>query len=72
MMGGRLPGGGAAGLVQVNGKLIQGVMQQEGEELALDVEVTEIEAEKQEAAGTDNKVKGHMLLVGYVNGICVG
>ncbi len=44
----------------------------EPEELILDVEATEIEAEKQEAAWTYNHVKGYMPMRGYVNGWCVG
>jgi len=63
---------GVAGLEQVNRELIQGVLQQEGEELTLDVDATPIEAEKQDAQWTYNQVKGYMPLVGYVNGICVG
>ena len=47
-------------------------LQQEPEELALDVDATEIEAEKQEAQWTYHKVKGYMPLVAYVNGVCVG
>jgi DDE family transposase len=48
------------------------VLQQEGEELTLDVDATEIEAEKQDAKWTYNQVKGYMPLLGYVNAICVG
>jgi Transposase DDE domain group 1 len=63
---------GVAGLEQVNRELIQKVLEQEGEELILDVDATEIEAEKQEAKWTYNHVQGYMPLLGYVNGICVG
>jgi hypothetical protein len=64
--------GGVAGMEGVNRGLIQGALEQEGEELILDVDATEIEAEKQEAKWTYNHVQGYMPLVGYVNGICVG
>ena len=63
---------GVAGLEQVNRPLIQKALEQEGEELILDVDATEGEAEKQEAKWTYHKVQGYMPLVGYVNGICVG
>jgi Transposase DDE domain group 1 len=63
---------GVAGMERVNRELIQGVLEQEGEELMLDVDATEIEAEKQEAQWTYHHVQGYMPLVGYVNGICVG
>jgi hypothetical protein len=52
--------------------LLQGALEQEGEELILDVDATEIEAEKQEVKWTYNHVQGYMPLAGYVNGICVG
>jgi Transposase DDE domain group 1 len=64
--------GGVAGLERVNRETIQGALQQEGEEITLDIDATEIEAEKQEAKWTYNHVQGYMPLVGYVNGICVG
>jgi hypothetical protein len=63
---------GVAGMEGVNRELIQGALEQEGEELSLDVDATEIEADKEEAQWTYNQVKGYMPLVGYVNGICVG
>jgi len=63
---------GVAGLEQVNRELIQDALEQEGEEVTLDVDATEIEAEKQEAQWTYHHVQGYMPLVGYVNGICVG
>jgi len=56
----------------VNRELIQKALEQEGEELILDVDATEIEAEKQEAKWTYHQVQGYMPLLGYVNGICVG
>jgi hypothetical protein len=64
--------GGVEGIERVNRELIQGALEQEGEELILDVDATEIEAEKQEAKWTYNHVQGYMPLLGYVNGICVG
>jgi hypothetical protein len=63
---------GVEGMERVNQELIQDALQQEGEELILDVDATEIEAEKQEAKWTYNQVQGYMPLVGYVHGICVG
>jgi hypothetical protein len=63
---------GVAGLEQVNRELIQKALEREGEELILDVDATEIEAEKQEAKWTYHQVQGYMPRVGYVNGICVG
>ena len=64
--------GGVAGLEGVNRELIPKALEQEGEELTLDVDATEIEAEKQEAKWTYHHVQGYMPLVGYVNGLCVG
>ena len=64
--------GGVAGMEGVNQGLIQGALEQEGEELTLDVDATEIEAEKQEAQWTYHHVQGYLPLVGYVHGICVG
>lgn len=63
---------GAAGIDGVNRQLVRGCLEQEGEEVILDVDATEIEAEKQEAEWTYHKVKGYMPLLGYVNGVCVG
>jgi hypothetical protein len=63
---------GVTGLARVNRELIQGALQEEGEELILDVDATEIEAEKQEAQWTYHHVQGYMPLLGYVQGICVG
>jgi hypothetical protein len=63
---------GVAGLEGVNRELIQGALEQEGEEVILDIDATEIEADKQEAKWTYNQVQGYMPLVGYVNGIVVG
>jgi len=51
---------------------VAGALRDEGEELTLDVDATQIEAEKQDAQRTYNKVKGYMPRVGYVNGMCVG
>jgi hypothetical protein len=63
---------GVAGLERVNHGLIQGVLEEEGEELTLDVDATEIEAEKQDAQWTYHHVQGYMPLLGYVQGLCVG
>ena len=63
---------GVAGMERVNRELIQGALEEEGEELILDVDATEIEAQKQEAQWTYHHVQGYMPLVGYVHGICVG
>jgi len=63
---------GVEGLGRVNRELIQGALEEEGEELTLDVDATEIEAEKQEAHWTYHHVQGYMPLLGYVKGICVG
>jgi len=63
---------GAEGIQQVSRELVAGCLAEEPEELILDVDATEIEAEKQEAAWTYHKVKGYMPVLGYVNGVCVG
>jgi hypothetical protein len=63
---------GVAGMERVNRELIGGTLEQEGEEVTLDVDATEIAAEKREAQWTYHHVQGYMPLVGYVNGICVG
>jgi hypothetical protein len=63
---------GVAGIDRVNRQLIGRCLQQEGEEIILDVDATQIEADKQEAQWTYQKVKGYMPLLGYVNGVCVG
>jgi len=63
---------GAEAIQQVSRELVAGCLGEEPEELILDVDATEIEAEKQEAAWTYNKVKGYMPMLGYVNGLCVG
>lgn len=63
---------GAEAMKQVNQKLIGAFLESEPEEIILDVDATEIEAEKQEAAWTYHHVQGYMPLVGYVNGVCVG
>ena len=41
-------------------------------EVTLDVDATEVIAEKQEAHWTYHQVQGYMPLVGYVDGVCVG
>lgn len=63
---------GVAGIDRLNRELILGCLEQEAEEVILDVDATEIEAEKREAAWTYHKVKGYMPLLGYVHGVCVG
>jgi hypothetical protein len=63
---------GTAGIDRVNRQLMGRCLQQEGEEIILDIDATQIEADKQEAQWTYQKVKGYMPLLGYVNGVCVG
>ncbi len=53
-------------------ELVERYLRQEPEEVVLDVDATEIEADKQEAQWTYNHVQGYMPLLGYVNGVCVG
>jgi hypothetical protein len=62
---------GAAALEQISRKLIVPCLVP-GEEVTLDVDATEIEAEKQDAQWTYHHVQGYMPLVGYVDGVCVG
>jgi len=64
--------GGAEGIQPVSRELVAGCLAEEPEELILDVDATEIEAEKQEAAWTYHEVKGSMPRLGSVNGVCVG
>jgi hypothetical protein len=64
--------GGAEALKPVNQEIIAEGLKGEPEELTLDVDATEIEAEKQAAQWTYHKVKGYMPLMGYVKGLCVG
>jgi hypothetical protein len=63
---------GAGALEEVNQKLVRPCLEAEGEEVTLDADATEIEAEKQEAEWTYHHVQGYMPLLGYVNGVCVG
>jgi Transposase DDE domain group 1 len=63
---------GAEAVQQVSRGLVEGCLPSEPEELILDVDATEIEAEKQDAQWTYNHRKGYMPLLGYVNGVCVG
>jgi hypothetical protein len=63
---------GAEAIQQVSRGLVEACLQSEPEEVILDVDATEIEAEKQDAQWTYNHVQGYMPLVGYVNGVCVG
>jgi hypothetical protein len=62
---------GAAALEAISQKLIAPCLEA-GEEVTLDVDATEIEAEKQDAQWTYHHVQGYMPLVGYVDGMCVG
>jgi hypothetical protein len=62
---------GAAALAQISRKLIAPCLVAR-EEVTLDVDATEIEAEKQDAQWTYHHVQGYMPLVGYVEGVCVG
>jgi len=62
---------GAEAIQQVSRGLIEKCLGPEAEEVILDVDATEIEAEKQEAQWTYNHVQGYMPLLGYVNGVCV-
>jgi len=57
---------GAEAIKRVSQELVAECLNEEPEELTLDVDATEIEAEKREAAWTYNHVQG------YVNGVCVG
>jgi|SRR5271157_1380457 len=61
---------GAEAIQPISGKLVAPCF--EGEEVILEVEATEIEAEKQEAQGTYQHLQGYLPLVGYVDGGCVG
>lgn len=63
---------GVEGINRVSRRLAQRRLEGEGEEVSLDVDATQIEAEKEEAEWTYHKVKGYMPLLGYVNGLCVG
>ena len=62
---------GAAALEAIRQKLIAPCLEA-GKEATLDVDATEIEAEKQDAQWTYHHVQGYMPLVGYVDGVCVG
>jgi len=61
---------GAEAVQQISRKLVAPCL--EGEEVILDVDATEIAAEKQDAQWTYHHVQGYMPLVGYVDGVCVG
>jgi len=63
---------GVEGVDRVSRRLARRALQAEAGEMTLDVDATQIEAEKQEAAWTYQKVKGYMPLLGYADGICVG
>jgi hypothetical protein len=62
---------GAEAVQEVSRGLVEKCLDPEGEEVILDIDATEIEAEKQEAQWTYNHVQGYMPLLGYVNGVCV-
>ena len=62
---------GAAALEEISRKLIAPCLEL-AEEVTLDVDATEIAAEKQEAQWTYHHVQGYMPLMGYVEGVCVG
>ena len=62
---------GAAALEQISRKLIASCFVA-GEEATLDVDATEIEAEKQDAQWTYHHLQGYMPRVGYGDGVCVG
>ncbi len=62
---------GAEAVQEVSRGLVEKCLEPEAEEVILDVDATEIEAEKQEAQWTYNHVQGYMPLLGYVNGVCV-
>lgn len=63
---------GVEGINQVSRRLAQRGLEGEGEECTLDVDATQVEAEKEEAEWTSHKVKGYMPLLGYMKGLCVG
>ena len=62
---------GAKGLQAISRKLVAPCLDATPE-VTLDVDATEITAEKQEAQWTYHQVQGYMPLVGYVEGVCVG
>jgi len=61
---------GAEAIQAISRKLVESCW--EAEEVILDVDATEIAAEKQDAQWTYHHVQGYMPLVGYVDGVCVG
>jgi len=62
---------GAGAIAQISRKLIALCLGW-GEAVTLDVDATEIEADKQDAQWTYHHVQGYMPLVGYGDGVCVG
>src|SRR3984957_8269977 len=62
---------GAKALQAISRKLVAPCLEATPE-VTLDVDATEITAEKQEAQWTYHRVQGYMPLVGYVDGVCVG
>jgi hypothetical protein len=63
---------GVEGIDGVSRRLARRALESEAGEITLDVDATQIEAEKQDAEWTYQKVKGYMPVLGYANGICVG
>ncbi len=61
---------GAEAMQAISRKLVAPCWQS-AEDLTLDVDATEIEAEKQEAQWTYHHLQGYMPLMGYVDGVCV-
>ena len=67
----RMGNQGVEALRPVNGELVASTLAAGPGELTLDVDATIIEAEKEEAEWTYEKVKGYQPLVGYVGGVAV-
>jgi Transposase DDE domain group 1 len=63
---------GVEGINRVSRRLARRALESAAGEVILDVDATQIEAEKQEAEWTYQKVKGYMPLLGYADGLCVG
>ena len=55
---------GAEGMQRVSQELVASGLEEESEEGTLEVDAMEIEAEKPEAAWTDNQVKGYRPMLG--------
>jgi len=63
---------GTEAIQKVSREMVRRCWEGEAEEVILDVDATEIEAEKREAAWTYHQVQGYMPMLGYVDGVCVG